>query len=105
MMRFETILMCTLILMISTTADAKRWPSLIFSDPCLEKRTCPKNERFICCGTCVEPTCSKPKPTGKCTDLCIAGCFCKPKFIRRVIGGPCVLANSCPKPRKTTKNP
>uniref|UniRef100_A0A4Y0BIA4 TIL domain-containing protein n=1 Tax=Anopheles funestus TaxID=62324 RepID=A0A4Y0BIA4_ANOFN len=100
-MRFETLLTCALMLSVLTPAAAKEWPGLTFSDPCLEEHTCPKNERFICCGPCVEPTCSKPKPKDKCTDLCIAGCFCKPNYVRRAIGGACVLATSCPNLRIT----
>uniref|UniRef100_A0A182XWY8 TIL domain-containing protein n=1 Tax=Anopheles stephensi TaxID=30069 RepID=A0A182XWY8_ANOST len=93
------------LLLVFSLAQAKSGSSLVFSDPCKEKRTCPKNEVFICCGPCNEPTCSKPKQQNSCPDLCVAGCFCKPDYIRRVIGGPCVLANSCPKPRKSTKKP
>uniref|UniRef100_A0A182KC42 TIL domain-containing protein n=1 Tax=Anopheles christyi TaxID=43041 RepID=A0A182KC42_9DIPT len=100
-MRFEALVLFTLL----AFAFAKRPSSLVFSNPCLEKRVCPKNEVFICCGPCAEPTCTKPEPNTNCKDMCIAGCFCKNNYIRRVIGGPCVWANSCPNPRKTTKKP
>ncbi|XP_052890551.1 cysteine-rich venom protein 1-like [Anopheles moucheti] len=104
-MKYEALLKISLLLVFITLVGAKRWASLTFSDPCLEKRMCPNNEEFICCGPCVEPTCFKPNPRKKCGKVCVAGCFCQPNYIRRVIGGPCVLADSCPPLKKVTKTP
>uniref|UniRef100_A0A182P748 TIL domain-containing protein n=1 Tax=Anopheles epiroticus TaxID=199890 RepID=A0A182P748_9DIPT len=104
-MRFAIRGILLLITLFALCLAARR-SSLEFSNPCLENRTCANNEEFICCGPCAEPTCSKAEPESNCASVCIAGCFCRKNYIRRTIGGPCILQNSCPKPMKaTTKKP
>ncbi|XP_041763822.1 chymotrypsin inhibitor-like [Anopheles merus] len=105
-MRYEiTVLLLLLLFTLCPYALAKRSFSLLSSDPCLEKRTCGKNEEFVCCGPCAEPTCTKPEPNADCTNVCVAGCFCKKNYVRRAIGGSCIWANSCPRRVQTTKKP
>uniref|UniRef100_A0A182NFI0 TIL domain-containing protein n=1 Tax=Anopheles dirus TaxID=7168 RepID=A0A182NFI0_9DIPT len=93
----------TVLLLTLLAAAAQQTSETDAPYPCLERRACAPGETFVCCGTCDEPTCSKPQPKNNCVNVCIAGCFCKPGYIRRVIGGPCILANGCPKTKPKPK--
>uniref|UniRef100_A0A182Q4M4 TIL domain-containing protein n=1 Tax=Anopheles farauti TaxID=69004 RepID=A0A182Q4M4_9DIPT len=97
-------LLLTLLALFVVVTAQQQTTNTDASDPCQERRTCPPNEAFVCCGTCTEPTCTKPQPINNCVNVCVAGCFCKPNYIRRTVGGPCVLADSCPKPKPKVSN-
>ncbi|KAL6744321.1 hypothetical protein Aduo_017269 [Ancylostoma duodenale] len=48
-------------------------------------RRCFANEEFSECASPCEPTCKDPNP-GVCTMQCVAGCQCKPGFLRNEHG-------------------
>ncbi|XP_011299073.1 chymotrypsin inhibitor [Fopius arisanus] len=45
------------------------------------QRRCPPNEEWRSCGTACPPTCRNPYARA-CTMQCVAGCFCKPGWLR-----------------------
>ncbi|KAL3210709.1 hypothetical protein MRX96_008654 [Rhipicephalus microplus] len=56
-------------------------------------RRCGPHEQFVECGTACPAVCGKPPPQA-CTYQCVAGCFCRPGFIRAINGG-CVPERLC----------
>ncbi|EDS43958.1 predicted protein [Culex quinquefasciatus] len=55
---------------------------------------CGKHEVYLQCGSQCPATCAQPNP-GTCPTVCVAGCFCKPKYLRNSEG-------KCVKPEKCT---
>uniref|UniRef100_A0A182VXC3 TIL domain-containing protein n=1 Tax=Anopheles minimus TaxID=112268 RepID=A0A182VXC3_9DIPT len=51
--------------------------------------SCNRNEIYSCCGSCVQRSCINLVQHVYCKQ-CAEGCFCRPGYIRKVPGGPCV---------------
>uniref|UniRef100_A0A182HT13 TIL domain-containing protein n=1 Tax=Anopheles arabiensis TaxID=7173 RepID=A0A182HT13_ANOAR len=60
-------------------------------------RRCPRNELYSCCGPCVQKTCSTMNQNVYCFVRCTEGCVCASGYVRRVHGGECIPARSCPR--------
>ncbi|XP_049294085.1 chymotrypsin inhibitor-like [Anopheles funestus] len=56
---------------------------------------CGQYEQFLECGAKNELTCAVRNIPVDPND-CVAGCFCKPGFLREFEGGTCVTRKECP---------
>ncbi|CAG4942794.1 unnamed protein product [Parnassius apollo] len=54
---------------------------------------CPPNEEYLTCGSACPLNCTNQEPVA-CTKNCVAGCFCKPDFLRNK-NGACVPVEEC----------
>ncbi|KAG8199023.1 hypothetical protein JTE90_021038 [Oedothorax gibbosus] len=72
----------------------------VLHDQCRAKNQtiqCGENEEFKECGSACPETCAtSQQPPKFCTLQCVAGCFCKPSFVKNT-GGKCVPKNLCEK--------
>ncbi|CAI2354090.1 unnamed protein product [Caenorhabditis sp. 36 PRJEB53466] len=63
---------------------------------------CPRNERFMSCGTACEPSCETPNPQ-MCTKQCIVNvCQCLQGFVRDPATNTCVRRTRCSGSSSTT---
>ncbi|CAG4942782.1 unnamed protein product [Parnassius apollo] len=57
------------------------------------KDECPPDEEYLTCGSACPLNCTNQEPVA-CTKNCVAGCFCKPNYLRNK-NGTCVRPEEC----------
>jgi hypothetical protein len=67
--------------------------NMLFAYP-PEMTQCKDNEMFLRCGSACTPTCAQPHPSPVCTKNCVAGCFCKPGYLKDE-QGVCTRSENC----------
>uniref|UniRef100_A0A4Y0BN94 TIL domain-containing protein n=1 Tax=Anopheles funestus TaxID=62324 RepID=A0A4Y0BN94_ANOFN len=103
-MKIRIVFLLLLVTVVLDKVHGQTKKKVIPYEPCLAtmkpKPTCPVNERYTCCKTCVEKTCSTRKTAVKCTAPCDGGCICKNGYIRATPTGKCIIIEDCGKPEK-----
>jgi hypothetical protein len=75
-----------------TPFPADNEATMLFAYP-PEMSQCTENEVFLRCGSACPPTCAQPHPE-MCTKNCVAGCFCKPGYLKNE-KGVCTKSENC----------
>ncbi|XP_065090776.1 venom peptide SjAPI-like [Ochlerotatus camptorhynchus] len=79
---------------ISLIEPVEPFLMILFTAP---SKRCGENEVYLECGSECPPTCApwRRRRTTICSSTCVAGCFCKVRYVRELSEGNCIRPSEC----------